>query len=232
MELCQLDKVYVSALTSYNKVLEQRGKLLKTLSTDRRDMETLDVWDEQLVRYGSMIIRIRESFVQMLNEIIRPIHEKLSGGREHLNVRYEKNVEADAYASALEDGRQRDLYLCSTMTGPHRDDLVFLSDEVDLRHYGSQGQQRSAALSLKLAEIELVKKKAGDSPVLLLDDVLSELDAGRQQALLESIGDIQTFITCTGIEEYVRSGFHIDKRFHVQGGHVQPEPSNIPDPVL
>ena len=114
MELCQLDKVYVSALTSYNKVLEQRGKLLKTLSTDRRDMETLDVWDEQLVRYGSMIIRIRESFVQMLNEIIRPIHEKLSGGREHLNVRYEKNVEADAYASALEDGRQRDLYLCST----------------------------------------------------------------------------------------------------------------------
>ena len=232
MELCQLDKVYVSALTSYNKVLEQRGKLLKTLSTDRRDMETLDVWDEQLVRHGSIIIRIRESFVQVLNEIIRPIHEKLSGGREHLIVRYEKSVEADAYASALKDGRQRDLYLCSTMTGPHRDDLVFLSDEVDLRHYGSQGQQRSAALSLKLAEIELVKKKAGDSPVLLLDDVLSELDAGRQQALLESIGDIQTFITCTGIEEYVRSGFHIDKRFHVQGGHVQPEPSNISDPVL
>lgn len=221
MELCQLDKVYTAALTSYNKVLDQRNKLLKVLAEDPRDMTTLDVWDEQLVRYGSMIIGIREKFVETLNEIIVPIHEKLSSGREHLSIGYEKNVEADAFAAAVADGRRRDLILCSTMNGPHKDDLIFTSDNIDLRHYGSQGQQRSAALSLKLAEIELVKKKAGDSPVLLLDDVLSELDSGRQHALLDSIGDIQTFITCTGIEEYEKSGFHIDRRYHVDDGHAE-----------
>ena len=220
MELCQLDRVYASALTTYNKVLDQRNRLLKTLAVDQRDLATLDVWDEQLVRYGSRIIQLREAFVSTLNEVIIPVHEKLSAGREHLLIRYEKNTEIDSYADAVKAGRQRDLYLCSTMNGPHRDDLVFLTDGMDLRHFGSQGQQRSAALSLKLAEIELVKRSTNDPPVLLLDDVLSELDAGRQHALLESIGDIQTFITCTGIGEYEKSGFHIDRRFHVSGGKV------------
>lgn len=218
MELCQLDKVYTAALTSYGKVLDQRNRLLKYLAEDPRDMSTLDVWDQQLVRYGLIIIKIREQFVEKLNEIIAVIHEKLSGGREHLSITYEKNVEPDAFEAAVRDGRRRDLILASTMNGPHRDDLVFMSDGIDLRHFGSQGQQRSAALSLKLAEIEMVRKKAGDPPVLLLDDVLSELDSGRQHALLDSIGDIQTFITCTGIEEYEKSGFRIDRVFHVRDG--------------
>lgn len=221
MELCQLDKVYVAALAAYNKTLDQRNRLLKNLAQDPRDMGTLDVWDEQLVRYGSRIIEIREKFTERLDEIMRPIHGKLSSGREHIQVYYAKNVDADSFAQSLKSGRQRDLYLCSTMNGPHKDDLIFTTDGVDLRHFGSQGQQRSAALSLKLAEIKLVKMQTGDKPVLLLDDVLSELDAKRQHALLESIGDIQTFITCTGIEEYEKSGFHIDQRFHVQGGSVE-----------
>lgn len=220
MELCQLDKVYAASLISYNKVLDQRNRLLKDLSTDQKNLPTLDVWDEQLVRYGSQLIRIREDFVEKLNEIISPIHGKLSSGREHLIVTYGKNVSIDEFADKVRQGRQRDLYLASTMNGPHKDDLAFMSDDVDLRHFGSQGQQRSAALSLKLAEIELVKRKTDDTPVLLLDDVLSELDASRQHALLESIGDIQTFITCTGIEEYEKSGFHIDRRFHVSGGQA------------
>lgn len=221
MELCQLDRVYASALSSYNKVLDQRNKLLKQLSADRRDLETLDVWDLQLVRYGRLIMGIREHFVKTLGQILSPIHENLSLGREHLSVVYEKNVDAETYEEAVRRGRQRDLYLGTTMNGPHKDDLTFLSDGIDLRHYGSQGQQRSAALSLKLAEIELVRQRKKDSPVLLLDDVLSELDGGRQHALLESIGPIQTLITCTGIEEYEKSGFHIDRRFHVSSGHVE-----------
>lgn len=220
MELCQLDQIYVSSLADYNKVLLQRNKLLKDLSFRPQDIDTLDVWDEQLVRYGSSLIRSREKFVEKLSEIILPIHEKLSGGREKICVGYEKNVSADEFARTLAAGRDKDLYLKSTETGPHRDDLSFTVNGIDIRHFGSQGQQRSAALSLKLAEIELVKEATGDIPVLLLDDVLSELDTNRQHYLLDSIGEIQTFITCTGLEEYENSPVQIDRIFHVDNGSV------------
>lgn len=116
----------------------------------------------------------------------------------------------------------------TTETGPHRDDLGFRifspegkETQIDLRRFGSQGQQRSSALSLKLAEIQLVKEQTGDVPVLLLDDVLSELDSGRQRDLLNSIGDIQTFITCTGLSDYERNHFRIDRSFYVKDGHVE-----------
>ena len=220
MELCQLDQIYVSSLADYNKVLLQRNKLLKDLSFRPQDIDTLDVWDEQLVRYGSSLICSREKFVEKLSEIILPIHEKLSGGREKICVGYEKNVSADEFARTLAAGRDKDLYLKSTETGPHRDDLSFTVNGIDIRHFGSQGQQRSAALSLKLAEIELVKEATGDIPVLLLDDVLSELDTNRQHYLLDSIGEIQTFITCTGLEEYENSPVQIDRIFHVDNGSV------------
>ncbi len=220
MELCQLDKIYVSSLAGYNKVLQQRNRLLKDLSFRPQDMGTLDVWDEQLVHYGSALIRSREKFVKKLGEVIRPIHRKLSGGREEIEVGYEKNTEVDSFADSVKKSREKDLYLKSTECGPHRDDLSFLVNEIDIRKFGSQGQQRSAALSLKLAEIELVKEATGDVPVLLLDDVLSELDTGRQHYLLDSIGNIQTFITCTGLEEYQNSPVQIDKIFHVTAGAV------------
>jgi DNA replication and repair protein RecF len=220
MELCQLDRIYVSSLAGYTKVLQQRNRLLKDLSFRPQDIETLDVWDEQLVRYGSVLIGAREAFVKRLGEIIRPIHLKLSGGREELDVGYEKNVDRGSFADAVRKGRDKDLLLKSTGTGPHRDDMSFQVNGIDIRKYGSQGQQRSAALSLKLAEIELVQESTGDVPVLLLDDVLSELDTGRQHYLLDSIGHIQTFITCTGLEEYENSPVRIDRILHVSQGHV------------
>ena len=220
MELCQLDKVYVSSLASYNKVLQQRNRLLKDLPLRPQDMGTLDVWDEQLVRYGSVLIRERENFAGKLGEMIRPIHRKLSGGKEEMETGYEKNTEADRFAEDLKKMRDKDLLLKSTGCGPHRDDLSFSVNGIDIRKYGSQGQQRSAALSLKLSEIELVKQSTNDLPVLLLDDVLSELDSDRQHCLLESIGGIQTFITCTGLEEYQNSPVQIDRVFHVRDGNV------------
>ena len=220
MELCQLDQVYVSSLSNYNKVLLQRNKLLKDLTFRPQDKDTLDIWDEQLIRYGSSLIRSREKFTEKLSEIILPIHEKLSGGREKICVGYEKNVSVDQFGQALADSREKDLYLKSTETGPHRDDLSFSVNGIDIRHFGSQGQQRSAALSLKLAEIELVRESTGDIPVLLLDDVLSELDTNRQHYLLDSIGEIQTFITCTGLEEYENSPVQIDRIFRVNDGSV------------
>lgn len=218
MELCQLDQIYVSSLSSYNKVLQMRNRLLKDLSIRPQDMDTLDVWDDQLVRYGSVLISSRQKFVETLGEIIRPIHRKLSGGREELETGYEKNTSVERFAENVRKSRERDLFLKSTSCGPHKDDLIFSINGMDIRKFGSQGQQRSAALSLKLAEIELVKDTVGEAPVLLLDDVLSELDTGRQHFLLDSIGGIQTFITCTGLEEYQDSPVHIDRVYQVIDG--------------
>ena len=220
MELCQLDRIYVSSLADYNKVLQQRNKLLKDLSLRPQDIDTLDVWDEQLVRYGSVLIRAREKFVGRLDEVIRPIHRKLSGGSEEIAAGYEKNTDVESFAGSIRKCRGRDMLLKTTGCGPHRDDLSFAVNGVDIRRFGSQGQQRSAALSLKLAEIELVRESTGDIPVLLLDDVLSELDTGRQHYLLDSIGDIQTFITCTGLEEYQNSPVRIDRTFFVRDGRA------------
>jgi len=221
MELCQLDKIYVSELSEYNRTLQQRNKLLKDIAFDSGAADTLDVWDMQLARHGKEVIRLRESFISHLSEIIVPIHSSLSGGKEELRVGYEKNVSAEDFEDSLRRHRESDLYTKSTSVGPHRDDLSFVVNGTDIRRFGSQGQQRSAALSLKLSEIELVKSRSGEVPVLLLDDVLSELDTGRQHYLLESIGDIQTFITCTGIEEYEKAHINIDRIYHVEEGRIQ-----------
>ena len=223
MELCQLNKSYVSSLSLYQKVLDQRNRLLKDLRTRNDLYPTLDVWDEQLVRYGRYIIGERERFAASLNDVIAPVHRKLTGGAEEIRAVYEKNVDEDRFEEALRSGRGRDIQLGMTLTGPHRDDLSILSNGIDLKKYGTQGQQRTAALSLKLAEIELVRQAIGDMPVLLLDDVLSELDSGRQHFLLESIRDIQTLITCTGVEDFRKNGFRIDSLFYVRQGEVRME---------
>ena len=147
---------------------------------------------------------------------------ELFGSRDIPPLKQTLDEVAEEFADAVRRSRDRDLYLKSTEVGPHRDDLRFTVNGIDIRHYGSQGQQRSAALSLKLAEIELVREASDDVPVLLLDDVLSELDTNRQHALLDSIGSIQTFITCTGLEEYENSPVQIDRIFHVTAGSVSP----------
>lgn len=223
MELCQLDKIYLHNLANYNKIVAQRNKLLKDLAF-RKDLEdTLDIWDLQLAEYGKKVIQGRETFVKQLNQIISEIHEKLSGGREKLSVFYEKNCSKEALYEELQKNRERDIRLKTTSAGPHRDDLLFSVDSVDIRKFGSQGQQRTAALSLKLSEIELVKKIIHDTPILLLDDVLSELDHNRQNYLLNSIHDIQTMITCTGLDEFVNHRFSINKVFKVVEGTVSKE---------
>ena len=222
MELSQLDKIYLSNLINYNKVVNQRNKLLKELSfkSSEEKLETLDIWDLQLVKYGTEVMKRRVGFVQELNEIIGGLHEKLSGGTEKLTIEYQPCVEETAFLDTVTKMRERDLRMKSTCFGPHKDDLIFFINGSEVKKYGSQGQQRTAALSLKLAEIELVKKVVKDTPVLLLDDVLSELDSNRQQFLLNSIGQIQTVITCTGLDEFVNSQFAVHKTFQIQNGTV------------
>ena len=220
MELCQLDSFYLYHLNHYNKIVNQRNKLLKDMYMNPELKETLGIWDMQLASFGSKIIERRKLFEEQLNDIIYGIHKKLSGDREELSVHYEPDVGIEDFEKKLKDNQERDIRAKMTSVGPHRDDFAFTVGDVDIRRYGSQGQQRTAALSLKLSEIELVKKLTNDTPILLLDDVLSELDSNRQNYLLNSIGDVQTIITCTGLEEFVNHRFEIDKVYQVSGGTV------------
>ena len=221
MELCQLDQFYLYNLNHYNKIVNQRNKLLKDMYFNPSLRDTLNIWDSQLISFGSKIIERRQLFVNQLNEIIFDIHKKLSGGKEELVIQYEPDVTIEEYEKNLTFNQERDIKLKQTTTGPHRDDFSFIVGDIDIRKFGSQGQQRTAALSLKLSEIELVKKMTNDNPVLLLDDVLSELDSNRQNYLLSTIGNIQTIITCTGLDEFVNNRFEIDKVFHIESGRIK-----------
>ena len=222
MELSQLDKIYLDCLINYNKVVNQRNSLLKEYAFSGREdiISSLDIWDMQLVKYGNDVIKSREKFVKEINDLVKSIHTKLSGGREQLEIIYEPCVKEQDFESELVRVRDRDLKFKCTNIGPHKDDMCFLINGMDVRKYGSQGQQRTAALSLKLAEIELVKQIIHDTPVLFLDDVLSELDSRRQNFLLDSIGNIQTMITCTGLDEFINNRFSINKIFKVVNGTV------------
>ena len=223
LELSQLDKVYLNDLASYNKIVNQRNHLLKEIEFNKSALSTLEVWDMQLVHYGERIIARRKAFIEQVNEIVSNIHKKLTGDREELVLFYEPSNGNISFEQALLKNKEKDMRLKSTSVGPHRDDICFMVKDLDIRRFGSQGQQRTAALSLKLSEIELVKKTIKDKPVLLLDDVLSELDKHRQNYLLDSIGDIQTLITCTGVEDFVNNRFSINKIFHVHNGQVAGE---------
>lgn len=219
--LCQLDRIYLSDLAKYNKTLQQRNRLLKDLPYRPELRETLPVWDMQLVAAGRSLIRAREGFIRDLAVVAGGIHGRISGQREELDIRYEPCVRDDEFEEKLSESTEKDIKMCQTTVGPHRDDILFSIAGADIRKFGSQGQQRTTALSLKLSEIELIRRKAKEPPVLLLDDVLSELDGSRQNYLLSTISGTQTLITCTGLDEFVRNRFEINRVFKVAGGRVE-----------
>ena len=230
MELCQLDASYLYDLNNYNKVIEQRNRFLKDISLhsqkDPAYGDMLDVFDDQLLGYGRRIIERRQSFIDALAGDIGGIHESLTGGRETLLISYEPNTTSDDFEEKLKKNRRQDIFQKMSCTGPHRDDFSFYvlggaSDPIDIRRFGSQGQQRTCALSLKLSEIETVRTLTGEDPVLMLDDVLSELDGNRQRFLLDTIGSLQTMITCTGLDDFVGSRFEKDRIFRVENGSIR-----------
>ncbi len=218
MELCQLNPLYVHSLIQYNRVIMQRNQLLKDMYFHPEYEAMLDVWDEQMVRYGTELIRERKKFIEELTEIVSGIHKSLSGGKEEMIIRYEPDSPEENLSRDIREGRARDIRMKTTMTGPHRDDISFFVNNIDIRRFGSQGQQRTAALALKLAEIELVKKITKEEPILLLDDVLSELDSNRQDHLLSAIHHTQTLITCTGLDDFISRNFRINRIFRVSAG--------------
>lgn len=220
MELCQINKAYLYYLTQYKKILKQRNALLKQIKQKQDLKETLEIWDNQLVENGGKLIEIREQFVEEVADIMKEKHRNLTGGQEDIEVRYKPNCTAKDFSRQLFMEGDRDVLLGTTTVGPHRDDIQFFINGQEVKVYGSQGQKRTAALSLKMAEIEIVEKIIGEKPILLLDDVLSELDRSRQNYLLENIKGIQTIITCTGLEEFVTNGININQTFEIVNGKI------------
>ena len=205
IDLCQFDKSYFYNLNHYNQILQQRNKLLK--SPDPKTVkDTLPIWDEQLATYGASIIIARLKLIENLKVHAKKIHNYLTSNAEDLELSYQGYVAESEnelkllLLKKLSENTDKDIHLGYTTVGPHRDDIKIMSNNIDLRSFGSQGQQRTASLTLKLAELESFKSQLGEYPVLLLDDVLSELDTSRQTKLLEYISQIQTLITCTDFD--------------------------------
>ncbi len=221
LTLCGIDRVYMSDLSSYMRCLGQRNALLKEISFRSERISELDVWDVQLALYGKKITERRGRFIRDFSVTAAEKHLVLSGGKEKLELLYEPNAPEGDFEDLLLAGRDNDIRMRSTGTGPHRDDMAILANGMDLRPYGSQGQQRTAALSMKLAEIETILSEKNEMPVLLLDDVLSELDRDRQDALLAAIDRTQTIITCTGMDESVRERLKADRVFMVADGRAE-----------
>ena len=224
-ELCQIRAGYLADLNDYNRILKQRNVYLKEKEIDS---ELLDIWDRQLAACGTRIIRKRAQFIERIDEISRRIHSDITEGSEHLVLKYEAsiaptdNLEEEFYG-ILAASREDDIRNGSTGRGPHRDDISICADGIDLRRFGSQGQQRTAALSLKLSEIKIIEEEKGEKPILLLDDVLSELDNDRQLMLIQSLGENQMFITTTEIMESVAGRLPKGKNFKIVEGQVASE---------
>lgn len=224
-ELCQLSVSYLVDLYNYKKVLLQRNAYLKE---ERIDENILRIWSDNLIKYGTKIIIERKKFVGRIAEISRKIHAGITAGDEDLFVRYAPNIKAaddpteqrKIMAEAMEKNLAEDMKLRTTTIGPQRDDIELLVDGINIRKFGSQGQQRTAALALKLAELELIKSEKEVTPVLLLDDVLSELDPERQRYLISSLSGIQLFITATEISEEVSTAFPDGKVLSVENGKM------------
>jgi len=225
IELCKLSKKYFYNLVQYKKVLNERNSAIKKINKSKLNSEILDIYDKQLVYFGSEIIQKRLKYIKNLNSIGNCIHEEITSGKENILFRYItaiKNFD-DIENNLLElllKNRKKDIDNNVTSIGPHRDDFLIEINGIDTRVFGSQGQQRTAVLTIKFASLELIKKITNDYPVLLLDDVLSELDIDRQKYVLNSIKNVQTLITCTGIVEIKKHLNDTSKLFNVENGTI------------
>ena len=205
ISISQTSPAYYTALLRYNKILDQRNTLLKDRDASLI-LDTLPVWDEQLCKYAAVIIKKRAEFLEQLAPHAKTYHSLLTDGAEELVVKPDRVYEGDeeeiakALMRRLENNYEKDLRLGYTTVGPHRDDLDVIINGTDAKAYASQGQMRTAALALKLAEVQIFKSLSGEYPILVLDDVMSELDLKRRKKLLGCIADVQTVLTCTHAE--------------------------------
>ncbi|ODJ58572.1 DNA replication/repair protein RecF [Brochothrix thermosphacta] len=237
MELGQMLPIYLYDLTQFQRILQQRNHYLKRLQTRKTtDTTMLDVLDEQYSELAAKITLRRRDFVVQLSEYAIPIHSEISRQKETLEIHYESSVklleevakdkELDEVRAQLitdlQSKRQREIDRGVSLIGPHRDDLTFIVNERNVQVFGSQGQQRTTALAVKLAEIDLIFQETNEYPLLLLDDVLSELDEHRQTHLLNAIqGKVQTFVTATGVEGIHHQTLADATCFYVEEGTIK-----------
>jgi DNA replication and repair protein RecF len=228
--ISQLKPAYFYDLQQYAKLLAQRNSLLKELKEKKQLIGTLGVWNENLSRTGSRIIRARKDFIKRLNSSLKINHKSITGSAEDLEINYCPSVKANNYDSIediqksfirrLEKAVNIEIKRGSTIYGPQRDDYEIFLNKMNIKQYGSQGQQRTAVLSMKLCEIDIVKEDTGEYPVLLLDDVMSELDRKRQEFLIKNLVNVQTFITCTDKSFFAGNDRNDVKFFKVENGVV------------
>ncbi len=221
IQICQMDRIYYFYLQRYYKALRQRNTLLKRqIKVSDALKEEVNVWNVQLEEYAKIIIAKRRSFIEKISERASKIQSSLTENSEELKIRYTPNVNENEFYEKLLKGIEKDVYYKTTLLGPHKDDLQFSINDLDVKTYASQGQKKSCAISVKLAEIETIKEETGDYPVLLLDDILSELDAGRQSFLFESITHVQCILTATGVEEILHKIIKNANIYNVSKGLV------------
>lgn len=231
IELSQISRIYYNELVQYNRLLLQRNNLLKKIRENKKLIPMLDTWDEQIAKAAAFIVEKRLRGIKKLSKLAQEIHYEISQKMEILDIRYNihnyKNEALNSfddlfnfYIQALSKYRDNDIYRGSTSVGPHRDDIDFFINDISLKSFGSQGQQRSSVLSLKLAELEFLKLETGEYPILLLDDVMSELDTRRRDNLLSLLQDnnVQTLITATDINLF--NSHPKNKFFKVEKGIV------------
>ena len=234
LEISQIQPQYCHLLVNYRRVLEQRNRLLRDLQARRSGDGVLRVWDEQVVIYGSKILERRLEFVKRAAALARIIHSQITDGAESLEVRYAPSVDLGSAEAAagiaailqnrLEEVREEEIRRGMTLVGPQRDDLIFTVDGVDARIYGSHGQQRTIALSLRLAELEAMEEAAGEPPIVLLDDVMTDLDEERRAHVFEMTrGRCQTFLTAASSRVLDPELLEGGKVFRVSGGQVTAE---------
>lgn len=225
MELSQLRPAYFYTLQRYNRALKQRNALLKDDGHDCR-AGMLSMWDEQLAEQGMRIMTARRDFIDKISTVARDIHKLISGNKEELEIVYKPDIPLDesnegifsTLMEALECNASEDIRRGYTSVGPHRDDIVIKINGADLRTFGSQGQQRTAALSMKLSELAIIREEKNEPPVLLLDDVFSELDGTRQNLLLDAARGCQCFLTCASIGGLKNAGIKDVRLYECVGG--------------
>ena len=224
LSISQTSSAYYTALLRYNKILDQRNVLLKNRDVSMV-LDTLPVWDEQLCKYAAVILKKRRGFLEKLAPFAKEFHAFLTDGREELIVAPDKHYDGDETEIAktllrrLENHYDKDLRLGFTTVGPHRDDLDVSIGGVDAKAYASQGQTRTAALALKLSEVQIFKELSGEYPVLVLDDVMSELDLPRRKKLVQCIVGMQTILTCTHAERVLYGAE--SKKIRIENGKIK-----------
>ncbi len=232
----QVDRRYLRTLSAYNRILEQRNHLLRLILEEKASTDQLEFWDRELVNNGGFLIQQRKDVLGQIRGLLQPLHLQLTSGKEQLALKYIPNLEEsldapdeqavkEAFWRKLRKYQPREIGAGATLVGPHRDDLAFVVDGIDLGVYGSRGQQRTLALSLKLAEASYLREVAGDSPIILLDDVFSELDARRRSIIMQALPEYgQIMASATELDRFEPSFLAAGSIFHIREGRITTPP--------